>query len=345
VPLHDPSSSSRRMLLFGLGAGLVLGPCAARAAADALPSIVPPGTTLIVGDQNEVTQALLIASGEQARLGARVSYANFLGGPAILEAFHGGALDLAMVGSAPPAQAQAAGEHILIVAGARFTQPDYKFAFRPGLAISRLEDFRGKRITYGKGTGRQPFLLAALKAAGLTRKDVTLVSMQVADFPSAIRSGGVDIAVLNEPHYSRYVVEFAGKGVAALPASELDRLPRGLSYLYASAQALVDPAKTAAIRDYVLHWMTAYRWSKANPDPWIDAYYVRREHFTHADGQATEAALGNVEFPPLRELVTQQQQIADLIYEAGDFPRRLDARAEFDLRFDQVIAPDAPAKF
>ena len=239
---------------------------AARAPCSAIPS---PGSrptrcragsrrhALTVGDQNQVTQTLLIASGEQPKLASRVSYANFLGGPAILEAFHGGALDLANVGSAPPAQAQAAGEHLLVVAGARFSEPDYKLAFRPGLPIARLEDLRGKRITYGKGTGRQPFLLAALKAAGLKRKDVTLVSMQVADFPSVIRSGGADVAVLNEPHYSRYMVEYAGKGVSPLPASEVARLPRGLGYLYASAQALAEPAKAAAIRDFVLRWMAA----------------------------------------------------------------------------------------
>ena len=87
--------------------------------------------------------------------------------------------------------------------------------------------------------------------------------------------------------------------------------------------------------------MAAYRWSKANPDPWIDAYYVKREHFSHADGQVTEAAAGDVSFPPLAELIAPQQQIADLIFDAGDFPKRLDARAEFDLRFDTVIAPNA----
>lgn len=337
MPTHEPTSLRRRAVLLGGTAALLAG-TAPLHAEDALPSAVPPGTALTFGDQNEVTQNLLMASGLQGRLAAKVTYANFLGGPAILEAFHAGVLDIAQVGSAPPAQAQAAGERILIVAGVQFSEPDYKLAFRPGLNLDRLEDLRGKRITYGKGTGRQPFLLAALKAAGLTRKDVTLVSMQVADFPAVIRSGGVDVAVLNEPHYSRYMVEYAERGARPLPPAELARLPRGLSYLYASAKALGDPAKTAAIRDYVLRWMEAYRWSKANPDPWIYVYYVKRQHFTRADGQATEAASGSLAFPPLRDLIAQQQQIADLIFEAGDIPKRLAAGAEFDLRFDQVIA-------
>ena len=71
---------------------------------------------LVVADQNEELQTLMIASGEHARLAATVTYANFLGGPAILEAFRAGALDLATVGNAPPIQAHAAGETIPIVA-------------------------------------------------------------------------------------------------------------------------------------------------------------------------------------------------------------------------------------
>src|SRR5215208_595468 len=85
----------------------------------ALPSTVPSGTALVVADQNEELQTLMIASGEQDKLAAKATYANFLGGPAILEAFRAKALDLATVGNAPPIQAQAAGETLLIVAARR----------------------------------------------------------------------------------------------------------------------------------------------------------------------------------------------------------------------------------
>ena len=302
-----------------------------------LPTQVPDGTALIVADQNEVLQTLMIASGEQAKLASKVTYANFLGGPSILEAFRAHALDLAQVGDAPPIQAQAAGETIPIVAARVSSQPDYKFAIRPGLSVSTLADFRGKRISYGEGTGRQPFLLAALKQAGLTRRDVTLVPLRAADFPDAIRSGQVDIAVLNEPHFSRYLADYADRGGAALPDSQYAKLPRGLSYLYAGGDALKDPAKAAAIRDFVVHWIAANRWAKANRDAWIEAYYVKKQNLKAADGRAIEAAEGTISFPLLETLVAPQQGLADLIYQAGDIPDRLDAKDEFDLRFDEVL--------
>jgi sulfonate transport system substrate-binding protein len=342
VPVSSTNMARRRVLTLA-GGLLVMAPFHVWAADGLWPPEVPAGTALVVADQNEVLQTLLAASGEQTKLGGKVTYANFLGGPAILEAFRAGALDLATVGNTPPIQAQAAGERILVVAALQSSGLDNGLAVRPGLKLSRLEDLRGKRIGYAEGTARQPFVLNALKEAGLTRKDVTFIPLRSADFPDAIRGGQIDVAPLNEPHLSRYLTDYADRGASALPASEIARLPRALSYLYASDAALRDPAKTAAIVDFVAHWIGAVRWSKAHRDDWVDAYYVRRQRLSPADGQKIEAAIGEVTFPLLNSLIARQQAIADLIYDAGDLPKRLDAREEFDLRFDAVIAANANA--
>jgi sulfonate transport system substrate-binding protein len=326
---------TRRTLLAAAAAAPAL---SARAQQATEPAKTASAAKLVVADQNEALQTLMIASGEHARLTATVSYANFLGGPAILEAFRAGALDLATVGNTPPIQAHAAGEKILIVAARTSSEPDYAFAARPGLTLSRLEDLRGKRITYAEGTGRQPFVLQALKSAGLTRKDVTLVPLRVSDFPDAIRTGQVDVAVLNEPHLSRYLADYADRGASALPASENARLPRALTYLYASGEALKSPAKTAAIREFVERWIAANKWAKANPTEWVQAYYVKRQKLKEADGRTIVESEGDYAFPTLESLVSKQQSLIDLIHAAGDLPKQLDAREEFDLRFDQVIA-------
>lgn len=326
-------------LKIGLAALLLaaaVGSSPAAAADDTVPHDVPAGTRLVVADQNEALQTLMKASGEQDKLVADVTYANFLGGPAILEAFRAGALDLASVGNTPPIQAQAAGEAIPIVAAVTSAVVDYSLAVRPGLTVKTLEDLKDKRISYAEGTGRQPFVLHALKAAGLTRKDVVLVPLRVSDFPDAIRTGQVDVAVLNEPHFSRYLADT--EGASALPDSEHDRLPRRLSYLYASARALADPGKAAAIRDFVTRWITAKRWAAANTDAWVKAYFVDRQRLSAVDGRTIAVSEGEPTFPLLSELVQRQQELVDIIHEAGDLPERLDASRQFDLRFDAVIA-------
>lgn len=303
-----------------------------------LPTQVPTGTKLVVADQNEALQTLMQASGAQAKLSSAVSYANFLGGPAILEAFRAGALDLATVGNTPPIQAHAAGEQIPIVAARVSSETDYFLALRPGLKLSSLEELKGRSIAYGEGTGRQPFVLNALKLAGLTRRDVKLVPLRAADFPDAVRTGQVDVAALNEPHFSRYLADFADRGASALPKEQNDRLPKSLTYLYASKKALDDPAKAGAIREFVAAWIDANRWSHRNVDAWVDAYYVKRQNLKHADGRKIVESEGAFEFPLLASLIAKQQSLIDVIHEAGDLPKRLDARQEFDLRFDDVIA-------
>ncbi len=303
-----------------------------------LPQHIPAGTKLIVADQNEALQTLIRASGIQAKLSSNVTYANFLGGPAILEAFRAGALDLATVGNTPPIQAHAAGERIPIIAARVSSETDYFLAVRPGLTINSLEELKGKSIAYGEGTGRQPFVLNALKLAGLMRKDVKLVPLRAADFPDAIRTGQVDVAALNEPHFSRYLADFADRGASALPKAQNDRLPKSLTYLYASQKALDDPARAAAIREFVAGWIDASRWSHQNIDAWVDAYYVKRQNLKPADGRRIVESEGAFEFPLLASLIAKQQSLIDVIHEAGDLPKRLDAREEFDLRFDAVIA-------
>lgn len=304
-------------------------------AEDPLPTAVPAGVALVVADQNEQLQTLMRASGAQERLDADVTYANFLGGPAILEAFRAGALDLATVGNTPPIQAHASGHTLPIVAALTSSRVDYWLAVRPGLEIGSLEELEGKKLSYAEGTGRQPFILNAIKEAGLTRDDVEFVSLRAADMPDAVRAGQVDVAVLNEPHFSRYLAAYPD--ASALPEAEHDRLPRALSYLYASPDALADPGKSAAIAQFVGEWITAQNWKAENPDEWVQAYFVDLQRLSPEDGRAVLEAEGRPSFPLLSEQIAPQQDLIDIIYEAGDLPERLDAAEEFDLRFDAVI--------
>ena len=85
-------------------------------------------------------------------------------------------------------------------------------------------------------------------------------------------------------------------------------------------------------------WIDASRWSHQNVDAWVDAYYVKRQNLKPADARKIVESEGAFEFPLLASLIAKQQSLIDVIHEAGDLPKRLDAREEFDLRFDAVIA-------
>ena len=301
-----------------------------------VPTDVPSGTDLVFADQNEEVQTLMAASGEQDELASKTTYANFIGGPEILEAMRADAVDVAYVGDTPPIQAQAAGELVPIVAAARTSSPDYQLAVRPGLTVDTLEELEGKKIAYAEGTGRQPFVLRAIEKAGLSKEDVELVPLDASTLPDAIRNGQVDVAPLNEPHFTRYLNE---PDASAVPAEQLDGLSNGLHYVYARGAALADDAKAAAIRDFVQHWVAAYQWSLDNPEDWVQAYHVDTQKLSKADGMSVVEAQGDVTFPPLDEdLIALQQDTVDVIHDAGDLPEELDAGEEFATQFDEAIA-------
>lgn len=304
--------------------------------AGVLPSRVPEGTKLVYADQAEQAQHLMAASGKQERLAADVSYANFQGGPSILEAIRSGSVDIAGVGDTPPIQAQAAGDTVLIVAARHSSAPDYQLAVSPGQRINTLAELRGKKIAYAEGTARQPFILRALDSAGLTVDDVTLVPLPAGDIPDAVTTGAVDVGPINEPTVSHYLQT---PGSSVVPAGELTGLSNGLYYLYASAAALQDEGKAAAIRDFAHQWVLAQQWSQQNRDAWIKAYYVDGIGLTAEDGRRVMDAMGEVTFPKLDEaLFARQQQTVDVLANADALPEKLDASKEFDQRFEPVIA-------
>ena len=78
---------------------------------------VPPGTVLHVGEQLNNLSTVLTLGHESQGFTYQVQYSEFVGGPPMLQAFEGGALDIGFIQSTPLIFAQAAGQHVTAVAG------------------------------------------------------------------------------------------------------------------------------------------------------------------------------------------------------------------------------------
>lgn len=279
------------------------------------------------------------ASGELNRLGFHVEFANFTGGPAILEALRAGAVDVASVGDTPPIQALVAREDVPIILARQNNPSSTRLAVAPGKPIRKLADLRGAKIAYAEGTAQQVIVLRALEKAGLTTADVDLVRLQLGDFNDAVRTGQVDVAPLNEPRLTRFLTEAGPRGGGVIDPAETADTASGLSYLYARREALQDPAKAAALRSYVEHYIRAQQWINEHPADWVQTYYVQNQRISAADGARIVSSLGPSTFPRLDQaLVRRQQDTIDVIDRAGELPRTVRAADGFDLRFDQVVS-------
>ncbi|GEK68210.1 ABC transporter substrate-binding protein [Paracoccus denitrificans] len=298
---------------------------------------VPPGTKLVVADQSELFANLLKASGAAGEITFGLELPNFAGGPAILEAMRAGALDLAYVGDTPPIQARASGTLLPIVATVDRERSEYWLTARPGLEIGKLSDLRGKRVSYIEGSGRQAYLIEALNRAGLTLKDIQPVPLRVADLPDAIRTNAVDVAVLQEPHVTRLEKQIGASRVA--DPEERKLLP-GTWYFYARPEALDDPAKAAAIGEFIKAAIHSVNWMNENREDWGKAYYTDYQRLAPEDTAAVLAAQAPARFQTSTEAVAHHQKLVDLLYEAGELPERFDAAGSFVASYDDLIAAE-----
>lgn len=316
-----------RILINTLFAALLM-------AGGALAQPVPDGTKLVVADQSEFIRNLLEASGERDTITSDLELPNFAGGPAILEAVRAGAVDIAYVGDTPPIQARASGTLLPIIATVLRERSEYRLVARPGLQIDDLAQLRGKRVSYIEGSGRQVFLIEALNRAGLTLDDVTPVPLRVADLPDAIRTQSVDVAVLQEPHVTRLTQQIGASAVSDPREREL--LP-GTWYFYARPEALADPAKHAAIGQFLTAVIRAAKWSNENREEWGSEYYTGFQRIQPEDTESILAAQSLMQFQTSVEAIPHHQRLIDILAQADELPERFDAEGSFSTDFDALI--------
>lgn len=341
----------RREVIRGLGAMAAWTALAAgtgRAAAQGAPATgiqvkVTPGTAVVLADDANGAKTLLELSGQQEKLAAKVTYANFSSGPLRLEAIRAGAAQLGAVGDVPPILAHFSNANVVIVGAVQGRGTGSLIVTAPGSDIRALADLKGKKIGINQGTAQQAILLRNLKAAGLTIRDIVPINLGLAEFADALRARQIDAAVLKQPDRSRYLATTAADG-----PRELESAPGAnpnIAYLYASRSALDDAGQAAAIRDLVIRWYRAHDWKNANKDAWIRDYFVRNQKLNPEDAAAAYDTQGETFAPGLTaELIAIQQQTIDLLQEAGSFAgKRLKAEDEFDLRFANLTAADRTA--
>ena len=312
----------------------------------ALPTTVPDGTTLVVGDPT--TQKAVALAGDEidSKVDFDLQWANVSGGPATTEAFRANALDVGAVADIPPIHATWTGLDVKIVAASYREDwqenPIYEFGVRPGLEdVKTLADFRGKKIAYSPGQAQGALVLRALKKAGLTEDDVTLVELPSTGdvYPTALAAKEVDVAPIGGAQVARYVEQYGKDGAHTVKHGLRD----DPSDLYAPTSVLDDPAKAAALREYVRVWAQAKLWVADHPDEWRDGYYVKDQGLTEKDAQYLVDHAGTPDLPAdCTEPIARHQETIDLLAKATGndaFP----AQDIWDQRFAPVIAQAADA--
>jgi sulfonate transport system substrate-binding protein len=283
----------------------------------------PAPNELRIGFQKYGTLALLRAKGSLelrlAREGVTVKWAEFPGGPQLLEALNIGSVDFGNTGETPPVFAQAAGADLLYVAYEPPAPAGEAILVPKNSPIKSVAELKGKKIALNKGSNVHYLLVRALEQAGLSWSDIQPVYLAPADGRAAFQSGNVDAWVIWDPYQAAAEKQLDARtlkdGIGLVDNHQfyLARRP------YAHANAKVLNILLEEIRGIG-------EWSKKSPDE------VARQ-VAPVIGLPEDIALIAVKRqgydvrPITPAVVASQQKIADAFYSLKLIPKQLDIRS------------------
>lgn len=305
---------TRRALGALLAAALAL-----PAAAQDLSSVV-----LRVGDQVGENRARLEAAGLLKDLPYKIEWSVYPAAVNLHEALKAGAADIGMSADSPAVSAIAGGSKVKIAAV--FSNGGYGSALivPKDSPIKTIEDLKGKTISpTTRGSVAHYLVLGTLKKAGIDQKDVKLAFLTPADASAAFQSGSIDA-------WGTWGV-YKARSIGVLGARELfsgQGVNTGNIVYAVTEGALADPAKVAAITDYLSRIDQSYAWARDNREAFLSFY----EGFTKQD-RATIEPLYQEQTAYQREpvddaFVASLQHVFDTWVEAGVLNGTLDLSAQ-----------------
>ncbi|MDH1008370.1 ABC transporter substrate-binding protein [Pseudomonas nicosulfuronedens] len=294
--------------------------------------------TLRLADQKGNMRAQLEAAGALKDLHYDIQWFEFPAAAPLAEALNAGAVDAGIIGDAPLLFALAAGAQVKAIAVDKSDPYGTAVIVGEDSPLRSAVDLKGKRIATGRGSIGHFVALKALAAAGLSEKDVEFRFLGPVDAKMALANGSVDAWATWEPYTA--LAETADK---ARVLANGRGLWAGNSFLAATDQALADPARRAALQDYLQRLAGAQRWAYEHLDD-----YSRS--LAKIIGFPEDAARLQFERRQLRwqaldaQTLAQQQETADFYQAHGLIPQRLDVAPTFAVGFAVEQGPTVGAR-
>ena len=279
------------------------------------------GATLKVAVQSDGIRSLLESSGALEGTPYRVSFARFTFGPPIVEALGAGQVDIGSVGSTPPIFGAALQTNFRAVATSRLrSEQDNTIVVPRDSAVRRVQDLKGKSVAVGKASSAHGALLQALNRAGMKPSDIKLVFLPPADGLAAFRTGRVDALSAWQP----FVTQAEQDGARAIAGGP--PIDYGYYFTLASKDALGDPARVAAIRDFLPRLRRAYDWAAKNVEAFARAWSKESGLPLSVTRAAAPARLQTLE-PVDETAIGREQALADRLAEDDALKDPVDVRS------------------
>lgn len=239
--------------------------------------------------------------------GIKLEWIEFQTGPQMFEAIRANSVDIINSGNMPAVYAQANNTPFVYIAGV--SGPDYSLIVHKDSPIKTLEDLRGKKIAYPKGSVSEYMLFEVLNKAGLKKEEVDEKALLPSDAMTAFQGGTIDAWIIWEPY-----VTMAEELLDAKVLQTSDGLMPSLGFYHARREYA---ESNKEIMDIVLQDLKENgEWMTANPK---EAAKILAEQ-TGMDADIFEKIIrkANHYIVPLdQKIIEEQQKFADGMLQKG----------------------------
>ncbi len=262
---------------------------------------------------------VLVIARQQAALekhfsgrGIQVKWVEFSSGPPMLEAMSAGSVDFGAVGDSPPIFAQAANANIVYAAAQPITNGQ-GILVPASSTIRSIEELKGKRIGFTKGSSAHNVVVQTLEKAGLSYGDITPVYLTPPDAGAAFANGSIDAWAIWDPYFA--IGEVKQHGRILINAREVTKT----NSFYIANRDFANSRATAlreviAVLTASAHWAETHRTDVAKTlsdvtGVPLDIQTVAAERSAFAIGPVTD------------DIIRTQQGVADRFYKLGLIPK------------------------
>lgn len=251
-------------------------------------------------------------------LGYKVEWKEFQSGPALMEAINAGSIDIGRTGNTPVIFAQAAGSPFVTLAAGK---PKY---YGSGILVSKnssiqsVEDLKGKRVSFAKGSSSHYLIVKALEKAGLMYSDITPSFLQPGDARVAFEQGKVDAMVVWDPYTAS--TELHSDGVLLTNG---EGLTTDRDFFIATEKFITAHQDIPEI--VIEEVEKSSDWANENHEELI----AMLAPILNLDEESLKVAVERRVYGVddiTEEIINEQQDIADMFYDLDIIPEKVDVR-------------------
>ncbi|MDZ8186994.1 MAG: aliphatic sulfonate ABC transporter substrate-binding protein [Nostoc sp. ChiSLP02] len=255
-------------------------------------------------------------------LGVKVEWAQFVQGPQLMEGMAAGKVDVGSVGETPPIFAQVAGSQLVYVVGTQRTAKtgtSSVIAVPPESSLTKFEEIKGQEVYFQKGSASHYFILRALQSINLTIKDIKIRSMPTIEARAAFLEGKIPVWMTGDPHYA---IAEKMKRIRVLRDSVGLDSPGG----YYIADRKFAEENPGLLKILIEELNNLDKWSETHRDE-VKKLMITTQKL---DEDVAERVMSRRTFAGRRglspALITEQQRVADLFFESGVIPKKIDIK-------------------